>query len=111
MTINLTKEDFIKLMDSIESFSRGTEELDKALGSCEFDDWFYSIRDTLIDFLNSIFYSEKTLEDIYFMSDIEYYIYDLDFGKNWKSGMVTINKEDFPIRNAGELWDFLTMIN
>ena len=40
MKIDLTKDDFIKLMDSIESFSRGTEKLDKALGSCEFDDWF-----------------------------------------------------------------------
>ena len=111
MKIDLTKDDFIKLMDSIENFDRGTEELDKALGSCEFNDWFYSIRNTLIDFLNSAFYSEEAFKDAYFISDIEYYIYDLNFGKDWAPGMIAVNKEDFPIRNAGELWDFLTMIN
>lgn len=103
MKIDFTKEDFVKLMDSIERFSRGTEDLYKALGSYEFGDWFYSIKDTLIDFLDSIFYSKETLKDSNFMSDIKFYIYGLDFGKGWAPGMTAINEEGFQVRNAGEL--------
>lgn len=109
MKIDFTKENFIKLMDSIEGFDRGTEKLSRILGTHEFNGWFYSVRDSLIDFLNSIFYAKEDLDDILFTSAIEYYIYDLNFGKDWVPGMITIDKEDFPIRNSGELWDFLTI--
>jgi hypothetical protein len=38
---------------------------------------------------------------------INYFIYELDFGKKWKPGTITENGKDIPLRNAEELYDIL----
>ena len=38
---------------------------------------------------------------------IEYYMWELDFGKKWKKGYITIRDKDVPLQNAGDLWNLL----
>ena len=42
-------------------------------------------------------------------NDLDYYCYDLNFGKAWTPGSITIDGKDVPCRNAEELWDLITM--
>jgi hypothetical protein len=38
---------------------------------------------------------------------IEYFIYDLDFGVNWKEGMVTFEDKDIKLQTPIDLWNLL----
>ena len=52
----------------------------------------------------------KVLEDIF--SDtgewISYYIYELDFGRQWKTGCITEDGKDIPLSTPEELYDMLS---
>ena len=41
-------------------------------------------------------------------NDIEYFIYDLAFGKNWKPDSLTINGTSIDISTAERLYDYIT---
>ena len=40
---------------------------------------------------------------------IEYYMWELDFGREWKQGSVTIEGKDFKLQTAYDLWDLLNL--
>lgn len=61
---------------------------------------------------NNVLYS-KTIKLLQFLvkdkSDVlSYFIYDLEYGKRWKEDCFTENGIEYPLRNASELFDFLT---
>lgn len=35
---------------------------------------------------------------------LEYYIYELEWGSKYRTGMFTIDDQDFPLRTLDELW-------
>lgn len=43
--------------------------------------------------------------------DIEYFMYELDFGRKWKRGMVTDKGRDIKLTTAEKLWNYLTKKN
>lgn len=42
---------------------------------------------------------------------IEYFIWDLDFGRKWKKGMVSVNDIDYKLKTTNDLWNLLTNDN
>ena len=40
---------------------------------------------------------------------IEYYIWELDFGKDFKDGCVMIDKQPFELKTPSDLWELLLM--
>ena len=40
---------------------------------------------------------------------IEYYIWDLDFGRKWKKDSVKVKGKNFKLKNAYDLWDLLNL--
>lgn len=40
-------------------------------------------------------------------NDLSYFIYELDFGRQYKDGAVTVDGVEWPMRNAGEFWDYI----
>lgn len=40
--------------------------------------------------------------------DIEYFMWELDFGRKWKPGMVTYKGKDIKMKTAADLWRDLT---
>jgi len=60
----------------------------------------------VVDLLNDIFDLSKTAE---YGSDIEYFMYELDYGKKWKTGMITDKDgNDIDFSTAEKLYDYLT---
>lgn len=54
----------------------------------------------------------KVMSDNYDATeDITYFIYDLDFGSNWKPGSLTDNGEDIDISTASKLYDYVKLCN
>lgn len=39
---------------------------------------------------------------------IEYYIWELDFGRKWKKGMVSVNGIDYKLKTTNDLWNIIT---
>ena len=61
-------------------------------------DSYPTLEDELVD----------VLVDIYESKDIIYFIYELDFGKDWKPGMVIDNGEDIDLSTVEKLYDYIT---
>ena len=40
---------------------------------------------------------------------IEYFMYELDFGRKWKKGNVIIKGKNVPLKNSHDLWDLLNL--
>ena len=59
----------------------------------------------VIDLLNKMFDLPLTKE---FGSDIEYFIYELDYGKNWKPGSCWDNGKEVDLSDSGKLYDYIT---
>ena len=38
---------------------------------------------------------------------IEYYLWELDFGRNWKKGIIKTKSIDFKLQSPSHLWDLL----
>lgn len=47
--------------------------------------------------------------DSRWINDIDYYMYELDFGKKWKPGCLTIDNKDISLRNSEDLWNILVL--
>lgn len=39
---------------------------------------------------------------------ISYWMWELNFGENWKPGTVTENGNDIPLKTIDDLWNLLT---
>lgn len=39
---------------------------------------------------------------------IEYYVYELEFGRGYRDGCVTINGENVSLKTATDLWDIIS---
>jgi hypothetical protein len=50
---------------------------------------------------------KKAMNDEGKDSWIEYYMWELDFGKNWEEFKVTINGRSFKLETPDDLWDLL----
>lgn len=37
----------------------------------------------------------------------DYYIWELNFGRKWKKGMVLVKNKDFKLQNADDLWNLI----
>ena len=99
----ISKENFIGVVDSIEKFVTEEDRLYQDTGRmlCLYEnDALNDMVSSFICFLNSLFDDENDW--------IEYYMYELDFGKDWTEGCITEKDgEVVYLRDAGELYDFL----
>ena len=102
-----TREEFIKVIEKIEKINRFDSELYKlfyVFGEDATSPMYPSLENELINTLNKMF----MLEPNDYLTDIEYFCYDLDFGKDWESGMYVCDGEDIDLSDAGKLYDWIT---
>lgn len=103
----ITKEEFIQCIDLIKKYSEMSSKLSDILeemspgGRC--DTFMYSeYEDMTIKLLKSIFNLPKDNDEI------EYFIYDLEYGKKYKPGCYTFkNGDEIDFSSAEKLYDFL----
>ena len=100
----LSKEDFVRLINRIKRLCEAQEELSGWQRKYS-DGWagFPTLQDELIDLLDKILHPADKPGD-----DVEYFIYELNFGIEWKTGCVTDeNGNDIPMGTAEDVYDYL----
>lgn len=108
MQVELTKEMFCTLMDTVEDYYHTLESLEKSLGvviTTENNKLIVLI-DTIVEFLSDIMGLPNN--DVY-EDDISYYCWETKFGKKWYEGMITENGVNIPLRNSEDLWNMIML--
>ena len=102
----LTKEEFVSVMERMKAISDFESELHGLYYHFDGDasaPIHPSLDPELIKVLNRMFYQAE--EEWY--TDIEYFIYELDYGRSWEPGKVIQDGKDIDISDAGKLYDYL----
>jgi hypothetical protein len=108
--MRLNKKEFVELMKSLKELDDKDTEFSKQI-SDNFDcvalryvptDKYTSI---IISLLNKM-YNLKSYEHI--GTDIEYFIYELDWGKNYKDGSVSDGDKNIDLSTPDKLYDYIT---
>jgi len=103
----MTKEKFVEIINEIKKL----HEYEDALYALNYNSGFDSelrfptLEDTVISLLEEVMHCPV---DEYIGSDISYFIYDLDFGKDWEPGMI-IDKDGNSIDHSTteKLYDYI----
>ena len=96
----MTKENFSELINAVKNHS----------------DYIYNLyKDYGIDFANSPVMEIENEITKYLKAQfddkfdwISYWMWELNFGENWKPGTVTENGNDIPLKTIDDLWNLLT---
>lgn len=104
----MTKEKFVEIINDIKKLHKYEEDLyalNRSYEYCEVDFQFPTLEDIVVTLLEEIF--QCTIDE-HVGSDISYFIYDLDFGKKWKPGLITDKDgNDVDYSTAEKLYDYL----
>lgn len=89
-------------MNELQGLCEAEEELGGVLKKIGADNilWFDKHESLIIDILQDIFHDNEN-------NWIDYAIYELDWFKSYKDGMITENGKNVPLRDAGDLYDLL----
>lgn len=98
----LTFEEFKAIMDSIEEEVRFQDKIYFAVKSLN-GEYF---RNTPAVY-STIILLDKIFEDDSECPLIDYWVYELDFGKDWKEGCVTEGDNDIKLETVSDLYDEL----
>lgn len=96
----MTKENFSELINAVKNHS----------------DYIYNLyKDYGIDFVNSPVMEIENEITKYLKAQFDdkcdwigYWMWELNFGENWKPGTVTENGNDIPLKTIDDLWNLLT---
>jgi hypothetical protein len=91
---------YIRRIKAIFDFESDLAKLRKPTDKDEFTLFYPTMIDDVVDLLEMIM---NDLENHW----ISYYIYDLNFGEKYKKGDVTIDGDEYPLRNVKDLWELL----
>lgn len=104
-----TKEEFVEVMNQIEKYNKFDCDLFKLFlnyGEGANSPTLPSLESALVRTLEKMF-EQDSVNFHGYGSDISYYCYELDFGKEWQPGMVTYGGEDINLSDAEHLYDYL----
>lgn len=100
----ISKEKFVSIMETIKKEYNHVIKVNSLLNQIFEDGGGYPqmyCYNELVELLKFLFNDDNN------DSIIDYYIYELDFGKDWYKGCITVNKEDIDISNSEKLYEYL----
>lgn len=100
--MRFTKEEFCTAIDNLEEMCRQERKIFDTLqlsGEWVLDEWISNYYELIRDMCD--------IEEDNSLDDLSYYCGELDFGKKWRPGCITMDGEDIPCRNAEELWELM----
>lgn len=103
----LEKKDFLKYMSQIETAIKFQDEMNdicKKYGYFSIAEYPDCI-DLSVTLLEKLMNLEPNDE---YGTDISYFIFELNFGKDWEPGSVTCDGEDIDFSSSEKLYDFIT---
>lgn len=98
----ISKEEFCKIMNDIKATFDWIDKVE-SLFNCTLEEPLDSINAT-IHLLNTIFNLTETKE---YGSDIEYFIYELEWGIKWKPDMIVEDGVSVDISTIEKLYDYI----
>lgn len=102
--MRLTKEEFLRGIDNLERMCKERDIICDALGcnECFLDDWIWKYYDLIYSLCD---FSENGIG----VSDLSYFCWEIDFGKDWSPGDITDeNGNDVKLKTAEDLWKEIT---
>ena len=98
----ISKEFFVKVINELRDLSYIYDEInDIGRKLSSFGIYCHEYEDLIFKILQEVFKDKKN-------DWLGYYIYDLNFGKNWEEGKVTDREgNDIPLKTAENLYDIL----
>lgn len=104
----MTRELFIEIVSSLEEQNKHDIEVSELLGKV-FPNAFAAnllpdnclLSDALIKILKT---SMNDCDDW-----IEYFCFELDYGRKFEMGMVTYKERNYDLSDSGKLWDYLNV--
>lgn len=91
---------YLRRIKAIFDFESELAKLSKPTDKDEFTLFYPTMIDDVVDLLEMIM---NDLENHW----ISYFIYDLNFGEKYKKGDVTVDGDEYPLRNVKDLWELL----
>lgn len=102
----ITEEQFTKVIDAFEAQYRLQEEQRKSLQTAFPESEIILKYPTLVgNAVLDMFQEHFKNADAW----IEYYMYEIDFGKSFKYGMIDIDNIPVSLRNATELYEIINL--
>ena len=115
----ITRENFIRIMKALQESAERADKLEDAInpiiadrttvnGPICFAEMFcdWKMESDILEILSDELNDEK---DQYGQTWIDYFVYELDWGKKWSPGYVTdAAGADIPMGTPGDLYDYLT---
>ena len=104
----ITKELFIRCLKNLKAYSEKEQVMydssDGVLNLIEFKE----LQDTITSFIDLLAYCLKCEEIPQVGTDLDYFIYDMEFGKNFDKYHIQRSDEDKPVpmRTIEEAWDY-----
>lgn len=101
----IKKEQFCSIIDSIETYWETLRKLNEVLDANMVESKLATFANEVRVFISDLFYEEErdSIGD-----EIQYYMWELDFGRKWKPNSVTVDGESIRLTNSEELWDYIT---
>lgn len=96
----MTKENFSELINAVKNHSEYIWNLYKDYGIDFVNSPVMEIENEITKYLKAQF-DDK-------FDWISYWMWELNFGENWKPGTVTENGNDIPLKTIDDLWNLLT---
>lgn len=105
--MNISKEEFVKTIKALQNSRDSENKLYDALKSCDIycEDERPGLDNTVIHLLELL--TNAPVNDLY-GSDISYFCWELDFGREYKPGMIKDNSGgEIDFSSAEKLYDYL----
>lgn len=96
----MTKENFSELINAVKNHSEYIWNLYKDYGIDFVNSPVIEIENEITKYLKAQFDDKCDW--------INYWMWELNFGENWKPGTVTENGNDIPLKTIDDLWNLLT---
>lgn len=96
----MTKENFSELINAVKNHSEYIWNLYKDYGIDFVNSPIMEIENEITKYLKAQFDDKCDW--------INYWMWELNFGENWKPGTVTENGNDIPLKTIDDLWNLLT---
>lgn len=96
-----SKEAFKKIINDIQDINQKNDKFNDTLRKVYADGIFYfpTLETTILSYLAELF--DNKCNRIY------YFICELDYGRSWKPGDVTVDGKDYKLATVDDLYDFL----
>lgn len=103
----LSRETFVKAINEIKRAWDYQEDLNKFFSAHKADGYIYQpdCADVLIMVIEDAMGLERDADG---MTDVSWFVYEMDFGRNFKMGDLVVDGKEVDVSDAEKLYDYVT---